>query len=224
MRKIHRSVVSLAAAAALVGSLAACGGDDTTTKAADKATDTAKSAAATATDKAKSAGASATDKAKSETTDKKAAADQALVLTKSWTRATTKKMTGSYGMLKNTSDKDITLVGGTSPAAGMIEMHEIVTKAGKNVMQKVEGGLVIPAGDMMELKPGDNHIMLMKLKKPLAAGDKVTFTLKDDAGKTYDFTSEVREATAKDEPYDDKGSKTKKDDKDKKDEHEGHDH
>jgi copper(I)-binding protein len=45
------------------------------------------------------------------------------------------------------------------------------------VMQQKNGGFVIPAGGMLELKAGGNHIMFMKLTKPITAGAMVPVTL-----------------------------------------------
>ena len=43
-------------------------------------------------------------------------------------------------------------------------------------MQPVES-IAVPAGESVELKPGGYHVMLMDLRKPIAAGDKVPITL-----------------------------------------------
>jgi copper(I)-binding protein len=44
-------------------------------------------------------------------------------------------------------------------------------------MRAVAGGLELPAGKAVELKPGGYHVMLMDLKQPLNAGDVVPVTL-----------------------------------------------
>ena len=44
-----------------------------------------------------------------------------------------------------------------------MQLHEVVDKDGAMVMQQKTGGFVIPAGGMLELKPGGNHVMLMRL-------------------------------------------------------------
>lgn len=205
---VRRFVVPVAAVALTMGSLAACGEEETT--AAPEAISTATSADATASKKA--------------TTTPSAPVGTALSLTKSWTKATDKKMTGSFGELKNTSAKDITLVSGASAAAGLVELHEVKKVDGKMKMQKVDGGLVVKAGETLELKPGGNHIMLMQLKQELKAGDKVAFSVTDKDGKEYSFTSEIRESDAEDEPYHDHGHGADKDKTKDKGHADGHDH
>jgi copper(I)-binding protein len=44
-------------------------------------------------------------------------------------------------------------------------------------MAEVKGGLELPAGKTVELKPGGYHVMLMDLKEPLAKDTTVPITL-----------------------------------------------
>ena len=51
-------------------------------------------------------------------------------------------------------------------------------------MSRRNGGVPVPANGRARLEPGGLHIMLMKLKRPLAVGDKVPATLVfRDAGR-----------------------------------------
>lgn len=108
------------------------------------------------------------------------------------------EMTGMFGELTNNGDTTVTLVGGMSDAAGMVEIHE-VTAEGQ--MQKIEGGLPIPAGETVALRPGENHVMLMGLTTPLAVGEEVTVTLKFKDGSTLKVTGPVKSAAGGDESY-----------------------
>ena len=74
--------------------------------------------------------------------------------------------------------KDATkLVAGTSPAAGLVEIHEM--KMDKDVMKMaaLPSGLDLPAGKTVELRPGGYHVMLMDLKSALTADSTVPVTL-----------------------------------------------
>lgn len=199
-----------------VASISACGSDSKEeTKTTPTATKTT-SAAAGATESTKSATSTATKTGDSKSGDSKAAGG--LMLHEGWVKATDGKMTGMFGELKNPGKTDIVLVSGKSESAGMIELHEVVTKDGKKVMQKVEKGFTIPAGGSLKLAPGQDHIMLMKMTKPVKAGDSVTVTLTDKAGKTYDVKGTAKAAAAGSEPYDkghDHNHGDKKDSKDK---------
>lgn len=110
---------------------------------------------------------------------------------------TMKFMTGSFMTLSNSSDKDVTLIGGVSDAAGMIEIHEV--KDGN--MTAMPEGLVIPAGGEVKLRMGGYHVMLMELTKELTAGDEVTVTLEFDNGETVDYTAAVKDIAMDDETY-----------------------
>ena len=69
------------------------------------------------------------------------------------------------------------LVSVASPSAGTAEIHEMKTEGGIMQMAELPDGLALPAGEAISLKPGGNHIMLMQVKIPLAAGNTVPLTL-----------------------------------------------
>ena len=95
-----------------------------------------------------------------------------------WARATPAgaKVGAGYVTLKNTGSAGDSLVAATADVAGRVEIHEMAVVDGVMKMRPVKA-LTIPAGKSVELKPGSYHIMLMELKQPLKAGDKVTGTL-----------------------------------------------
>ena len=110
---------------------------------------------------------------------------------------TGKAMTGSFMTLTNSSDEDVTLVGGSSSVAGIIEIHEVID----GQMVAMDGGLVIPANGSVELRMGGYHVMLMELADKLAAGDEVTVTLDFDNGDKVEYTAPVKEIAMDDEVY-----------------------
>lgn len=101
----------------------------------------------------------------------------ALTLTDGWAKAADKGMSAAFGMVKNPTAKPIRIIGATSSYAGVVQLHEVVDKDGAMVMQQKTGGFVIPAGGMLELKPGGNHLMFMDITKPITAGSKVPVIL-----------------------------------------------
>lgn len=110
-------------------------------------------------------------------------------------------MTAMFGMLTNPTDREITITGGSSPAAGLVEIHEVVpTASGEMQMQPKAGGVVVPAGGTHELKPGADHVMLMKLTGPLEAGSTTTVTLTTSEGDLA-LTVPVRTFTGGEESY-----------------------
>ncbi len=118
-----------------------------------------------------------------------AASACALTMADPWVKAQDQDMTGAFGVFTNPSDADITITEASSPSAGMMEIHEVVDKDGAMVMQPKEGGLVVPAGGTAELKPGSDHLMLMKLPAPIQAGDEVEITVVCDTGGSVTWTS-----------------------------------
>lgn len=81
-----------------------------------------------------------------------------------------------YMTVVNPSKEALTLVGATSPQFGEVQMHEIVTEGGMTKMQQVKQ-LVVPAKGQLAFAPGSTHLMLMRPKKPLKAGDAVEIVL-----------------------------------------------
>jgi periplasmic copper chaperone A len=89
-----------------------------------------------------------------------------------WSRATPKGATVAAGffVIKNTGTDPDRLVGGTSSAAGKVEVHEMSMDKGVMKMRPVSGGLEIKPGETVELKPGSFHIMMMNLKQQIEQG------------------------------------------------------
>ena len=69
------------------------------------------------------------------------------------------------------------LVGASSSVAGVVEIHEMVMEGSVMKMRAIPG-LDLPPGRSVELKPGGYHVMLMDLKRPLKAGDRVPVELR----------------------------------------------
>ena len=127
-----------------------------------------------------------------------AAAD--LEVASPWVRGTVpaQKATGAFMQLS--SKGGVSLVGVGSPAANIVEIHEMVMD--NNVMKmRAVPRLEVEAGKVLELKPGSYHVMLIDLKKPLAKGEIVPITLrvegKDKKVETVEIKAEVRDLTAR---------------------------
>ena len=93
-----------------------------------------------------------------------------------WARATVQGQKATGAFMRLTAKDGARLVRAESPAAGVVEVHEM--KMDGNVMKmRALPGLNLPAGQAVELKPGGYHVMLMDLKAPLAKGSSVPMTL-----------------------------------------------
>lgn len=125
----------------------------------------------------------------------------AVTITDQWAKAADTGMTGLFGTLKNAGGAEVTVVSATSPAAGRVELHEVVGQPGSTVMQPKEGGFAIPAGGSHVLAPGGDHLMLMDLTRPLKAGSDVEVTLTFADGTSLPFAAQVRDYSGAGETY-----------------------
>lgn len=116
-----------------------------------------------------------------------------------WVRATVQGQTSSGAFMELKSAESAAVVGVETPAAAIVEMHEM--KMDGNVMKmRAVPRIDLPAGRTVELKPGGYHVMLMNLKRPLKKGDSVPIKLriegKDKSVKIVEVQAEVRDLTA----------------------------
>lgn len=112
------------------------------------------------------------------------AAEPAVEVQNAWLRATVKGQMATGAFMTLTAREGATLIGVASPMAGVAQVHQMTMDNGVMKMAEVKGGLVLPAGKAVELKPGGYHLMLMDLKAPLANDSTVpvTLTFKDAKG------------------------------------------
>lgn len=129
------------------------------------------------------------------------AQQSALVVTDQWVKAAPEGMTALFGTLTNNSDAEIRVVSGSSDVAGKVELHEVVSEGGQNVMQEKKDGYAIPAHGSLTLKPGAEHVMLMDLKKPITAGETVTVELRLSDGTTQTVSAVARDFAGNQENY-----------------------
>lgn len=105
-----------------------------------------------------------------------AAYAQGVEVSKAWVRPTVQGQKTSGGYMTLTARDGAQLVGISTPAAGVAEVHEMKMDGDIMKMRAVPV-LDLPAGKAVELKPGGYHLMLMDLKQPLAKGGQVPLTL-----------------------------------------------
>ncbi len=98
-------------------------------------------------------------------------------VTDAWVRGVVAQQKATGLFAKISSVKGGRLVAVSSPAAAMVEIHEMRMVGDVMQMRELSDGLALPAGKVIELKPGGYHVMLMGLKRPLKTGDTVALTL-----------------------------------------------
>ena len=118
-----------------------------------------------------------------------------------WASAGDGEMAAVFGTLVNNGHHEARVVSGSSPAAGHVEVHEVVGDAGAKTMRPKEGGIVLPAGGRHELTPGGDHLMLMDLTAPLSVGSDIALTVRFEDGSTLPVTVQVRDFAGANEQY-----------------------
>ena len=126
-----------------------------------------------------------------------AAYAQNVEIREAWIRTSVpgQKATGAF--MKITAKDGVKLVGASSPAAGVAEVHEMKMEGDVMKMRAVSGGLDIAAGKTVELRPGGYHVMLMDLKAALQKDSTIPLTLvfKDAKGSESKVELKVPVAT-----------------------------
>ena len=103
-------------------------------------------------------------------------AQSSLQVDKPWARVSVPGQKSSGGFMTLTAREPLQLVGGSSPVAGAVEVHEMKME-GDVMRMRALPSLALEPGKAVELKPGGLHLMLMDLKAPLVTGTRVPVTL-----------------------------------------------
>lgn len=94
-----------------------------------------------------------------------------------WARPTVEGQSGTGAFMRLLSRDGARVVGASSELAGVVEIHEMVMQGNVMRMRPI-AGLDLPPGDVVDLKPGGHHMMLMDLKRPLKNGEKIKVDLR----------------------------------------------
>lgn len=100
-----------------------------------------------------------------------------------------------YMVISNTGSEPDKLIGGKSPACGMVELHEsYMTAEGAMGMRPVQGGVIeIPAGGQAELKVGGLHVMCLKKLVDFTPGTKLQLALQFEKSGEKMVEVEIRQ-------------------------------
>ena len=120
------------------------------------------------------------------------AAAQALKVQNAWVRATVQGQKATGAFMQITAPATTTLVGVSTPVAGLAEVHEMKMDGDVMRMRPLSQGLELPAGTAVQLKPGGYHLMLMDLKVPLKKDSTIPLTLSLRDSKGVPSTQELR--------------------------------
>jgi copper(I)-binding protein len=97
-----------------------------------------------------------------------------------------------YMSIRNHGSRDDRLVAARSDAAARVEIHEIRHEDGMARMRELAGGLPLPAGGTVELKPGGYHLMFISPGRGFVADNRIRATLVFAGAGEIDVELEVR--------------------------------
>ena len=115
-----------------------------------------------------------------------------------WSRATPPGITVGVGYvtLRNAGPQPQVLESATSPMATAVEMHENRNSDQGLTQMRPVTTVTIPARGNVAFEPSGLHLMLVGLKAPLVAGQRVPVGLRFKDGTTLAIELEVRPLTA----------------------------
>jgi len=102
------------------------------------------------------------------------------------------RMGAVYLVLRNEGGQEDALVGGETPVAEAVELHQTTrNEEGVVTMRRVER-VPLPPGKEVAFQPGGLHLMLIRLRRDLRPGDTFPLTLRFEAGEPLTVQVEVR--------------------------------
>ena len=118
---------------------------------------------------------------------------RAVKVDQAWARPTVPGQSagGAYLTLRNTGATPDRLLGGSTPAAARVEVHEMRMDGDVMRMRELQA-LDVPVGRSVKLEPGGLHLMLIGLRAPLGVGDKIPLQLHLDKAGTIDVVLDVQ--------------------------------
>ncbi len=116
-----------------------------------------------------------------------------IVIDHPWSRQSPKAADVGAGFMRitNTGAADDRLVKVESPVSKTAQLHDMKMDGDVMKMAEVPGGIAIPAGATVELKPKSLHLMFMGLNAQLREGEEFRATLTFEKAGTVEVDFEV---------------------------------
>ena len=108
-------------------------------------------------------------------------------------RATTSQAgaTAAYATIHNHGSDDDRLVGITVSFSKKAEIHEMKLDGDVMKMREIEGGLILPAGKMVTLEKGGNHLMFMGLTEQIKLSESYEITFEFEKADAITLNAET---------------------------------
>lgn len=109
-----------------------------------------------------------------------------------WARPTVQGQNagGGYLRIDNKGGAADRLLAASADVSASVELHTMTMEGDVMRMRRVDG-IDVPAGQVVELKPGGLHVMFMGLKAPLRTGTSFPLTLKFEKAGEVKTTVQV---------------------------------
>jgi copper(I)-binding protein len=116
-----------------------------------------------------------------------------------WTRAigSSAPTAAGYLSLANKGTETDRLVSAETPMASRVEMHEMSMTDGIMRMRPLQGGIPVPPGGTVWLRPGGLHLMLVGPEGAFVQGNRVPLTLHFERAGEVTVELEVAAAGAR---------------------------
>ncbi|HEV7266412.1 MAG TPA: copper chaperone PCu(A)C [Falsiroseomonas sp.] len=122
---------------------------------------------------------------------------QALKAEQGWSRPALARIgtAVAYLRLRNEGSTPVRVIGGSTPVAEGVEIHESMIENNIARMRPRSDGVVLPPGGTVRFEPRGLHLMLIKPHADLKVGQDFILTLRFDNGEVLDVpvTVAVRE-------------------------------
>lgn len=119
------------------------------------------------------------------------AADAEITTENAWAYATAPGQDSGMVQFSVNSTENAKLIAVSSPLAGAVEIHRMTHENGSMKMRAVDF-LALPAGQTLDLGKGGYHVMLLKLKHTLKAGESFPLTLTIELADKHQVTVEAK--------------------------------
>jgi copper(I)-binding protein len=116
----------------------------------------------------------------------------------------------AFMVIHNTTDFDDALLGASSPAAAVVEIHHTSMAEDGSMSMAPVAEIPIPAGGVAVLEPGGFHVMLIDLVAPLEVGQVIELSLEFGSAEPQTISVPVQAFG----PMDDMGDESRDSDDD----------
>jgi len=99
--------------------------------------------------------------------------------------------TAAYLSLSNNSDRDCSIIGGSTDIAAKLEIHQQLNSDGMMKMRPV-AAVTVAAGETLLFRPGGFHLMLLGVEAELVPGESHPLSLLTEDCGTVEMTAVVR--------------------------------